>query len=167
MPKKDISATPLPNGSHLPELPNFFGLQHQSLNIRDVKRENGIVIAFVHGTWCPYCIHQITRLNQVEPELSKRGVGLVCISHDRETTITAYQHSAQPPLRYPLLADAKPSVSKLFGVFDSHPDHESPFPSLFYVDAGDVIRYSDVSSDPDCYPSSDEMMKAIDGQIAK
>jgi len=104
-------------------------------------------------------VRQIVRLNRAFPHLAELEVGLVCISKDPEVTISAYQATASPPLQFPLLADSEPSVSHQFGVYD--PDHESPYPSVFYADKEGKIAYTDVSSDPDCYPNMNRLVEVI------
>ena len=157
--------TPLPNGSKLPSVPFLLSFQAEKIKIEDARRANGIVVGFIHGTWCPYCVTQLSRLNKIAPELEKRNVGLVCISHDPEPTISAFQVSAKPQLRYPLMEDSEPSVAHLFGIFDNYPEHMSPYPAVFYADKDNIIRYSDVSSDPDCHPNLVKLLEAIDNGI--
>ncbi|GAB4580199.1 MAG: hypothetical protein Fur0022_29380 [Anaerolineales bacterium] len=159
MPRNIILAQPLINGT---TLPNFClsGLDHQRVCLPDLRGEKGTVISFVHGTWCPYCVRQLMRLNQLAPQLYQRNVGIVCVTQDTPESLSAFQHSAQPSLRYPLLADSTPSLSHDFGVFD--PDHNSPYVAVFYANTADEVQYSDVSSDPDCYPNLLRLLEVID-----
>jgi peroxiredoxin len=159
MPRTIILAQPLLNGVSLPGF-RLAGLDGQFVTLSDLRGAKGTVVSFVHGTWCPYCVRQITRLNQITPQLYQRNVGIVCITQDSPESLSAFQHSAQPPLRYPLLADSTPSLSHDFGIFD--PDHNSPYVAVFYAGADDRIQYSDVSSDPDCYPNLIRMIEVID-----
>lgn len=151
-----ITATPLLNGALLPNF-NLRGLDDQLIALSDIRGLKGTVVAFIHGTWCPYCIRQLIRLNRAAPDLYQLGCGLVCIAHDPVETISAYQHTAQPSLAYPLLADSDPSLAHTFGIYD--PDHGSPYPAVFYATANDIILYSNVSSDPDCFPNMQRLVE--------
>ena len=158
MSRLPIKALPLLNGTPLPafELVDSEGVTHSPASLRGVR---GLVVSFVHGTWCPYCVRQLVRLNQATATLEAAQVGLVCISQDAASAIYAYERSASPALAYRLLGDSQPSVSEQFGCFD--PDHKSPYPAVFYADADLIIRYTDVSSDPDCYPNMGRLLEMI------
>ncbi|MCI0398380.1 MAG: peroxiredoxin family protein [Chloroflexi bacterium] len=135
----------LNKGSDFPEF-KLLGVDERPFTPADIRGPNGIVLAFVHGTWCPNCLHQLRRLNRVAAQLSTYGVGLACVSHDSVAAVSAYQRSAAPPLSYPLLADSQPSLALQFGVFD--PEYEVPRPALFYAGPDNKIRFADVSADP-------------------
>lgn|GEM_PF-3976235 len=158
MPRIPIIAQPLSNGA---QLPNFDLADHEnrSITLDALRGLKGTVVAFIHGTWCPYCVRQLNRLNRVTPEIRELGCGLLCVTHDPVDALYAYQLSVQPPLAYALLADTDPSLSHAFGIYD--PDHEAPYPAIFYADAGDTILYSDVSSDPDCFPNMERLLEVI------
>jgi peroxiredoxin len=158
MPRLPIVAKPLSNGTRLPEL-HLTDSHGQSVTLSALRGARGSVIAFIHGTWCPYCVRQLNRLNRVAPEISALGCGLACVTHDPVDALYAYQMSAQPPLVYSLLADTDPSLAHAFGVYD--PDHEAPYPAVFYANAGDTILYADVSSDPDCFPNMERLLEVI------
>jgi peroxiredoxin len=153
-----IVAQPLGNGTKLPDF-HLADSDGRPVTLSTLRGRGGIVVAFIHGTWCPYCVRQLTRLNRVAPEIQAQGCGLVCVTHDPVDALYAYQLSAQPPLVYSLLADTTPSLSHAFGVYD--PDHEAPYPSVFYADADDIVIYSDVSSDPDCFPNMERLLEVI------
>lgn len=159
MPRSVILAQPLLNGTQLPDF-RLIGLDYQPVTLSNIRGEKGTVISFVHGTWCPYCVRQLTRLNQLTPQLYQRGVGIICVTQDTPDSLSAFHHSAQPTLRFPLLADSQPSLSHAFGVYDA--EHNSPYVAVFYANAHDLVQYTDVSSDPDCYPNLLRMVEVID-----
>jgi peroxiredoxin len=158
MTRKAIVAQPLLNGTPLPdfELP---GLDDRPVTLADIRGPKGTVIAFIHATWCPYCVRQLLRLNKAAPTLQAEGVGVACISHDPLSAIFAYEKTVQPPLRYLLLADSEPSLGHTFGIFD--PDHETPYPAVFFAGPDDKILYVDVSSDPDCFPNMERLLEVV------
>ena len=153
-----ILAQPLNNGARLPNF-HLADLDNRPVTPSSLRGTRGAVIAFIHGTWCPYCVRQLTRLNRAAPEIQAQGCGLVCVTHDPVDSLYAYQSSAQPALVYALLADPTPSLAHDFGIYD--PAHEAPYPAVFYADADDTILYSDVSSDPDCFPNMERLLEVI------
>lgn len=158
MSRSPITAQPLTNGTKLPDF-SLTDAENRLINISTLRGATGTIIAFIHGTWCPYCVRQLNRLNRAAPELFERGCGLICFTHDPADSLYAYQLSAQPPLAYALLADPEPSLSHAFGIYD--PEHEAPYPAVFYANASDTILYSDVSSDPDCFPNMERLLEVV------
>jgi peroxiredoxin len=158
MPSKPIIAQPLVNGTQFPEI-HLTDANGQAVSLATLRGTRGTVISFIHGTWCPYCVRQLTRLNKAAPEILALECGLTCITHDPVDAVFAYERSAQPALAYALLADSDPSLAHRFGIYD--PDHEAPYPAVFYADANDIILYSDVSSDPDCFPNMERLLEVI------
>lgn len=158
MSRSPIVAKPLTNGTKLPDF-SLTDTNNQPVSLSTLRGANGTIVAFIHGTWCPYCVRQLMRLNRVAPEISTLDCGLLCVTHDPVDSLYAYQLSAQPPLSYPLLADPEPSISHTFGIYD--PEHEAPYPAVFYADASDTILYADVSSDPDCFPNMERLLEVV------
>jgi peroxiredoxin len=165
MPMNNATAQPLSNGSPLPDF-TLADSQGQPVSMADLGKPNGIVVAFIHATWCPYCLRQLRRLNTLAPKLAERNIGMACISADSPDILFAYEKSSDPPLQYPLLADSEPSLALEFGIFDADPDHESPFPAVFFAGPDNKIAYADVSSDPDCYPNMEQLITTIDATIS-
>lgn len=157
---------PLPLGSSLPalELKNTDGTLVQ---LTDFKAENGNVIAFIHGTWCPACLRQLVNLNLIQPELEALGVGLVCITKNTPAEIEDYRQNFGGMLRYPLVADGSPSAAHQFGVFDDYEEHESPYPSLFFAGADNVVLYVNTAEFPDCEIHMDALLALIKQHLAK
>lgn len=159
-----IDAHPLPNGTPLPDF-TLMNSQNNTVSLGDIHKGNGVVVAFIHATWCPYCLRQLRRLNTFAPKLNRREIGMACISADPPHILYAYEQSCDPPLQYPLLADSEPSLSHNFGIFDADPDHESPFPAVFFAGPDNKITYSDVSKDPDCFPDMEQLIETIDSNL--
>jgi peroxiredoxin len=161
-----IVARPLLNGVSLPDF-TLLNSQNQLVSLADLHQTNGVVVAFIHATWCPFCLRQLRRLNSVAPRLAELGIGLACISADPPDILYAYEQSSDPPLRYSLLADSLPSLAHKFGIFDPNPDHESPYPAVFYAGADNKIVYTDVSGDPDCFPNMERLIEVIENGVGE
>jgi peroxiredoxin len=142
-------------------MPDFrlTNIDNQPIALAALRGARGLVLAFIHGTWCPYCIRQLKRLNAATPDLLAQGVGVACVTHDPLATVAAYQQTAQPPLRFTLLADSEPSLAHAYNVFD--PDHRAPYPAVIYGDAAGIVQYSDLSTDPDCFPNMERLREVV------
>src|SRR4051812_45365614 len=109
MPRVTIVAQPILNGQPLPDF-RLSSTDNRVVTLSDVERKQGVVLAFIHGTWCPYCTRQLLRLKNYAAEIYRADVGLVCITHDSTESMAAYYQSLQPSLGYTLLMDTEPSI---------------------------------------------------------
>jgi len=163
--EKPIATKPLANGTPLPDF-MLQGEEGQVYTPAVIQKSKGVPVAFIHGTWCPSCLNLLLHLNLIAPELESMKVGLICIASNSAEELKSYREVLDVPLRSPLLSDSSPSISHSFGVYD--PDHESPYPSVFYAGAAGKILYSDVSPDPDCFPNLELLIgmiqQGIDGK---
>lgn len=158
MSKPTTDLNPLQSGT---VLPNFCleDPKGQSICLDEMVQENGLIIFFIRGTWCPVCVRLLTQVNRIIGQIRKCDTGLVCIACDTPEAIFAYKISVEPPLDFPILIDSYPSLSKQYGVFDG--SHESPQPAFFFADADKVIRYVDVSPIFDWYPDLEQLLAFV------
>ena len=131
----------------------------QSICLEEIIEENGLIIFFIRGTWCPVCIRLLTQVNRIIGQIRNYDTGLVCIACDTPEAIFAYKISVEPPLDFPILIDSNPSLSKQYGVFDV--SHESPQPALFFAGPDRVIRYVDVSPIFHWYPNLEHLLEVV------
>jgi peroxiredoxin len=73
-----------------------------------------LVICFIRGRWCPFCVGQMEAMNLVVPFLEEAGASLVAISP--QTVKQSYFMHDQHKLRFPLLSDAENKVARAFGL---------------------------------------------------
>ncbi len=73
-----------------------------------------MVICFIRGRWCPFCVGQMEAMNLVMPAIEATGASLVAIS-PQTVTQSSFMHD-QHKLRFPLLADAGNRVARQFGL---------------------------------------------------
>lgn len=155
----DTNTNILQVGQKLPDF-SLYNAHEEFRSLADVRGEKGTVIAFVHGAFCPSCMPQLQRLNQLVPVLKSKGINLVCVSHDSISTILAFQLSTEPALEYTMLQDSTPTLAKAYGI--EHEFYGSPYASIFLADANDIIAYADTSPDPLCNPDREAMMKIVE-----
>jgi peroxiredoxin len=74
-----------------------------------------LVLAFIRGTWCPYCSLALQALDEeVLPEIERLGASLVVVSPLRPTVLA--RAAAARGLRLRLLSDADGAYARVCGV---------------------------------------------------
>jgi peroxiredoxin len=81
-----------------------------------------LVICFIRGRWCPFCVGQLEALNSICFEIRKRGASLVAVSP--QTVQQSFFMADQHRLQFPLLSDAKNEVARRFGITYRVPDDQ-------------------------------------------
>ncbi len=88
----------------------------------DLVSRGPLVICFIRGRWCPFCVGQMEAMNAVLPELGKLRASLVAISP--QTVHQSSLMSDQHKLAFPLLSDAGNRVAREFGLTYRVPDYQ-------------------------------------------
>ena len=81
-----------------------------------------LVICFIRGRWCPFCVGQMEAMNAVVPKLEQLGASLVAISP--QTVHQSFLMADQHKLQFPLLRDAGNQVARQFGLVYRVPDYQ-------------------------------------------
>ncbi|HMK29528.1 MAG TPA: peroxiredoxin-like family protein [Terriglobales bacterium] len=139
-----------------------------------------LVISFLRGRWCPFCIAEAEALDRALPEIHQAGAALVAISPQdvRQTGFMREQHK----LRYPLLSDSGSSVGRQFGLVYGLPDYqqelfqsvfinlpfinsdpawELPLPATYILNSDGAVRWRWVSADYTERAEPDEVIAAL------
>ena len=160
-----IAERALQPGSKAPsfELPDRNGKLVRS---SDLLAVGPLVICFIRGRWCPFCVGQMKALNAIYPRIQESGASLVAISPQtaHQTDLMADQHK----LRFPLLSDTGNKVAHAFGVAYRVPEYqqeiyrrvfvnlpfvngdegwELPVPATYIIDRDGTVLYA--SANPD------------------
>jgi peroxiredoxin len=108
-------------GSKAPsfELPDHNGKLVRS---SDLLAAGPLVICFIRGRWCPFCVGQMEAMNAIYSQIQGSGASLVAISPQtvHQTDLMADQHK----LRLPLLSDTGNKVAHAFGVAYRVPEYQ-------------------------------------------
>ncbi len=101
------------------ELPDRDGTLVRST---DLLSRGPLVLCFIRGRWCPFCVGQMEAMNATVPELDQRSASLVAISsqNPRQSSLMADQHK----LRFRLLSDSGSQVSRQFGLVYQVPGYQ-------------------------------------------
>ncbi len=110
----------LPVGSLAPE----FALNDSRgrlIRSQDMLALGPLVIKFVRGRWCPYCVTELEAWRDLHGTLRERGVLMVAIGPqtERQNDFMVSQHA----LPYPVLADPACALAEKFGVAHTVPEY--------------------------------------------
>jgi len=73
-----------------------------------------IVLIFIRGRWCPFCVGQMEAMNCVAAEIQASGATLVAVSPQIQKQ--AYFMHDQHKLKFPLLVDASNQLARQFSL---------------------------------------------------
>lgn len=88
----------------------------------DLLSKGRLVISFIRGRWCPFCVGQMEAMNYIAPQIAAAGASLVAISPQTEKQ--AYFMRDQHKFSFPLLVDAHNEVARQFGLVYRVPDEQ-------------------------------------------
>jgi peroxiredoxin len=163
--QKCLASNVLPVGSEVPE----FHLQDhdgKTLSTSDLLAKGRLVLCFIRGRWCPFCVGQMEAMNLILPEIEQAGATLAAISP--QTVQQSFFMRDQHKLRFPLLSDAGNKVAREFGLTYRVPDEqraiyqrafvnlpfvngndswELPIPATYVIDRGGTVLYASANED--------------------
>jgi peroxiredoxin len=80
----------------------------------DLLAKGRLVLLFIRGRWCPFCVGQMEAMNYVAAQIEASGASLAAISPQTEKQ--AYFMHDQHKLAFPLLVDTHNEVARQFGL---------------------------------------------------
>jgi peroxiredoxin len=125
-----------------------------------------LVICFIRGRWCPFCVGQMEAMNSIAAQLNAAGASLVAISPQTEKQ--AYFMHDQHKLCFSLLVDAHNDVARAFGLVYRVPEEqhaiyrrtfvnlpfvngddswELPIPATYVIDRDGAILFASANED--------------------
>ncbi len=120
----------LPIGAKAP----LFELRDQdgkSVSSAHLLNQGHVVICFIRGRWCPFCVGQLETMNRIVGQIGQAGASLVAISP--QTVQQSFFMHDQHKLRFPLLSDAGNRVARQFGLVYQVPDYQQAVYSRVFV----------------------------------
>jgi peroxiredoxin len=163
--EKHLAASILPVGTKVPH----FELQDHNAKLvssSNLLARGRLVLCFIRGRWCPFCVGQMEAMNLILPEIEQAGAALVAISP--QTVKQSFFMHDQHKLRFPLLSDAGNNVARQFGLAYRVPppqeavyrrafvnlplangdqSWELPIPATYIVERGGTILYAAANED--------------------
>ncbi len=174
--RRNVAENILPVGAKAAsfELPDHNG---KIVSSSDLLANGRLVICFIRGRWCPFCVGQMEAMNLVVPQIEQAEAAIVAISP--QTVKQAFFMHDQHKLRFPLLSDAGNKVARQFGLtyrvpamqeavyrrafvnlpFTNGDDSwELPIPAVYIVDRDGTIVYASANEDYTERPEPDDIL---------
>ena len=101
------------------ELPDHNGKPVRSSGLLE---RGPLVICFLRGRWCPFCVGQMEAMNEIVSHLQQLGASLVGVSP--QTVHQSYLMADQHKLRFRLLSDTGNQVARQFGLVYRVPEYQ-------------------------------------------
>lgn len=119
--RSGIAERALLPGAEVPEfeLSDSNGTLVGSRNLLD---RGPLVVCFIRGRWCPFCVGQMEALNAAHPQIERLGASLVVISP--QTVHQSFLMADQHQLRFLVLSDRENRVARQFGLVYRVPDDQ-------------------------------------------
>ena len=177
--QRNLAAAILPVGAKAPafELPDHDGKLVSSSILLD---KGCLVLCFIRGRWCPFCVGQMEAMNLALPQIESAGALLVGISP--QTVKQSYFMHDQHRLRFPLLSDAGNKVARRFGLtyrvsapqeavyrraFVNLPlangddSWELPIPATYVLDRDGTVLFASANEDYTERPEPEEVLSVV------
>ena len=181
--QQHIAANILPVGAKAPsfELQNHDGT---TVSSSDLLAAGRLVLCFVRGRWCPFCVGQMEAMNLILPQIEQARATLVAVSP--QTVKQSYFMHDQHKLRFPLLSDAHNQVARQFGLtyrvpapqeavyrrafvnlpFTNGDDRwELPIPATYILDRDGTVLYVSANEDYTERPEPAEVVPFLQSHI--
>jgi peroxiredoxin len=163
--EKSLAANVLPLGVKAPEF-QFPDHNGNPVSSAELLSKGRLVICFIRGRWCPFCVGQMEAMNLVLPQIEDVGASLVAVSP--QTVQQAFFMHDQHKLRFPLLSDAGNQLARQFGLTYRVPEFqeaiyrrafvnlpftngdeswELPIPATYIIDRDGTVLYASANED--------------------
>jgi peroxiredoxin len=162
---RHLAASILPPGAKVPpfEIPDHNG---KMVSSPDLLAKGRLVLCFIRGRWCPFCVGQMEALNLVLPQIDQAGAALIAISP--QTVKQSFFMHDQHRLRFSLLSDAGNKVARQFGLTYRVPElqesiyrrafinlplangdnsWELPIPATYILEQSGTVLYASANAD--------------------
>jgi len=181
--QRNLAANILPVGAQAPD----FQLQnHDGKLIRssDLMVKERLVLCFIRGRWCPFCVGQMEAMSLIFPQIEQAGATLAAISP--QTGKQSYFMHDQHKLKFPLLSDTENKVARQFRLtyrvpaaqeaiyrrafvnlpFTNGDDSwELPIPATYIIDRDGGILYASANEDYTDRPEPAEIARFLRATI--
>ena len=115
-------------------------------------RGRPFLLKFFRGHWCPYCVAELRRWNELAPELERRGIAIVTVCSDGAEQIRSGR--SKHGLRATMLPDPDLAITDRYRL--RSPKNFAPkagviiplpIPTTILVDADGIVRWIDQAAD--------------------
>jgi peroxiredoxin len=177
--QRQVAANALPVGATAPafDLPDHDG---KIISSSALLAKGKLVLCFIRGRWCPFCVGQMEAMNLVLPQIEQAGAALLAISP--QTVKQSFFMQDQHKLHFPLLSDAGNKVARQFGLMYRVPElqeavyrrafvnlpfvngdesWELPIPATYILDRDGTVLYASANEDYTERPEPADIVKVL------
>src|ERR1035438_1018163 len=147
----------------------------------DLLAKGRLVVCFIRGRWCPFCVGQMEAMNYVAAQIVAAGASLVAVSPQTEKQ--AYFMRDQHKLTFPLQIDEHNEVARQFGLVYHIPDEqqglyrstfvnlpfangdvswELPIPATYVIERDGTILFASANEDYTERPEPLEILSLVE-----
>ncbi|MGA2352610.1 MAG: peroxiredoxin-like family protein [Terracidiphilus sp.] len=150
---------------------------------QDLLALGPLIIKFLRGRWCPYCVTELEVWRDLYPELRERKAFMVAIGPqiERQNDFMADQHQ----LPFPVLSDPGCVLAEKFGLAYTVPDYlrehylsilinipfvngetnwRLPLPATYVINPAGRVVFAEAHADFRVRPEPQEALAALDAQ---
>jgi peroxiredoxin len=160
------------------ELPDHNG---SPVSSADLLSNGRLVLLFIRGRWCPFCVGQMEAMNYIAAAIKSAGASLVAVSPQTEKQ--AFFMHDQHKFAFPLLVDAGNQIARQFGLVYRVPEEqqrlyrntfvnlpfvngdsswELPIPATFVIDRDGSILFASANEDYTERPEPLEILSVVE-----
>jgi peroxiredoxin len=160
------------------ELPDHNG---KLVSSADLLAKGRLVLMFIRGRWCPFCVGQIEAMSSIASQIVAAGASLVAVSP--QTVKQAFFMHDQHKLAFPLLVDARNQLARQFGLVYRVPEEqqalysrtfvnlpfangdsswELPIPAAYVIDRDSTILFASANEDYTDRPEPLEILSVVE-----
>jgi len=177
--EKHLAANVLPVGAKAPqfELGDHDG---KIVSSAALLAEGRLVVCFIRGRWCPFCVGQMEAMNLIVPEIEQAGASLIAISP--QTVKQSFFMHDQHKLHFPLFSDPGNLVARQFGLSYRVPEFQAeiyrsafvnlpftngdeswelPIPATYILDCNRSVLYASANEDYTTRPEPGDIVAAL------
>jgi len=177
--QKQLAANILPVGAKFSEF-QLSDHDGRSVSSSDLLAKGRLVLCFIRGRWCPFCVGQMEAMNLILPEIERAGATLAAVSP--QTVQQSFFMRDQHKLRFPLLSDSENKVARQFVITYRVPDEqktvyqrafvnlpfvngddswELPIPATYFVDRDGTVLFASANEDYTERPEPEDILRVL------
>jgi peroxiredoxin len=163
--------------------PSFELSDHKGTTVssRDLLAKGRLVLLFIRGRWCPFCVAQVEAMSSMAARIADAGATMVGVSPQTEKQ-AFFMHN-QHELAFPLLVDAHNFLARQFGLVYHVPEEqqalysrtfvnlpfingdgswELPIPAAFVIDRDGSVLFAAADEDYTARPEPMDILAAVE-----
>jgi peroxiredoxin Q/BCP len=116
----------------------------KTVRLSEYAAGRDVLLIFLRGTWCPYCVEQLKVLTERHEQLTGCGIAVLAVVCQAQTTVRAFLKFR--PVPFPVLCDGSRATAKAYGshYWLTHEGFNLSNPALFVLDRKGTVTFQHV-----------------------